>query len=127
MKCEVSLRRTIGVLALVFTSWTILATSQVHMSLVAGTVRVQSDCAGTRDVTDVTVLSYQVSAPTGVTFQNFGFPSDIVRGEPVTGTVGAAQRTCKRTVGDDLSSDDWVYSCFDDGAFVCNIYMLSIH
>jgi hypothetical protein len=127
MNCDSTLRRTIGVLALAFTSWTILATSQVHLSLISGTLRVQSDCAGAPGTTDVTVSSYQVISPAGVSFQDFGFPSTTVTREIETGTVSGKQRTCKRTVGDDVVSDDWVYSCFDDGQFVCNVHMLSLH
>lgn len=127
MNSNSALRRTLGVFALALTSWTILATSQVHLSLLSGTVRVQSDCPGAPGVTEVTVSSYQVTAPVGLTFQDFGFPTTFVDGTPNTGTVGAARRNCRRTIGNDTVSDDWVYTCFDDGQFVCNVHMVSVH
>ncbi|MEK7356595.1 MAG: hypothetical protein AAB250_09110 [Bdellovibrionota bacterium] len=126
MNFETSLRKTIGVVALAFTSWTIIATSQVHLDLVSGTLHVQSDCPGAaRTSADVTVSGNQITAPTGYTFQDFGFPSNTVTAQPNAGTVGAIQRNCIRTVGDDTSSDDWVFTCYDGGAYACNIYLSS--
>lgn len=110
---------------LIFTLFSVVATSDGSGTPWAGTYRVVSDC-----VTPVRDQSVSVSAATittgGVGFTDFGFPANTITSD-MTGTVGGASRNCKITYNDpdklNWGSHPTIYSCFDDGSFKCSIYL----
>ncbi len=111
---------------LLFTLISVIATSNTDGTPYSGDYHVISDC-----VTPVRdqVVSVAVSQITtgGVSFTDFGFPSATLAPE-LSGIVGAATRECRISYGnpDRLAIDSkhpTIYSCFDNGAFKCTIYM----
>ncbi len=110
---------------LLFTLFSVVATSDGSGTPWSGTYRVVSDC-----VTPVRDQVVSVSGATittgGVGFTDFGFPSNTITSD-MTGTVGAATRRCQITYNDpdklNLGTHPTIYSCFDDGSFKCSIFL----
>ena len=124
--------RFLKAIFLVFTGLTIAATSMVKDSYtINGSYFVASDCVSPAVQTTVTATSGTVTAPSGVSFTDFGFPDATISfNTPVTGTSGLATRVCEVGYGEDGGDDEsktdnnqWLFSCFDNGAYACTIYM----
>ena len=106
---------------LLATLWVILATSQLNSSKQNGFVTVQSDCVVPTLTKSVSVTSGKITT-SGVSYTDFGFPVETIVGDSVVGTVDESERLCSLSYGGRGDDDiEWVYSCFDNGAFVCNI------
>jgi hypothetical protein len=107
---------------MLFTAWSILATSKSTYDFLYGTYTLTSDCVQPTLEMRVTTSAGQISDPPATSFTDFGFPNATVTlGSDVNGTVGGRARTCTMTYGDPSGTSNFIYSCFDDGTFACTI------
>jgi hypothetical protein len=116
-------KQTIGILVLLSTLWAVLATSQLNEDLSDGTFTIKSDCTSPVSVENITVTANQITDPFGVDYTDFGFPDTTVTVDSdVVGVVGLVTRVCKTTYKDE-SDSKFIFSCFDNGAFACTIFI----
>jgi hypothetical protein len=112
-------------LCLVITAWATLGTSSPTHSIANGSLTIKSDCPGAIKEGQVRAVSGAIIDPGGQTFLDYGFPQSVVSSdESIAGLVGGIERTCTRTVGSNIRGDDSVYSCYEQGQFMCSIYVL---
>lgn len=112
-------RNWLALAFLLFTAWTIIATSSPRSSFSAGTFYIISDCVTPTREEVITLTGGQISAPASTSFTDFGFPQTTVG---IGQTVSGGARVCYPTYGDDAqNSDDWIFSCYDNGAYMCTI------
>ena len=104
---------------LLFSAWSVIATSVQRSTFNSGSFYIISDCVTPTLEATITVSSDQIATPPATSFTDFGFPQASVRiGETVSGGV----RVCHPTYGDDAeNADDWIFSCYDSGAYTCSI------
>lgn len=115
-----STKNLIAFAALLSTLWAVVATSKVNKSVANGSFRVTSDCVSPiRDAT-VNVANGVIISGNATSFTEFGFPSAVVNGAEIVGTVGLVQRICVPTYSD-TDHQAYIYSCYDNGAPTCTI------
>ena len=116
-----------AVLLLILTAYFSLATSskKEDAAPVTGRYYILSDCVSPAVDNTVMVTNSIITAPPGISFIDFGFPTATI-GPTVNGLVGALNRECTVTYGENGSNNvdnRWLYSCFDAGKFKCSIYV----
>lgn len=111
-----------ALLCLIGTVWTVVATSQYGGSFY-GTYNVKSDCVTPAYMNTVSVSNSAITSPSGVNFTTLGFPTNtLVVGQNNLGTSGSVTRVCETTINNNGINDSFLYTCSDNGQFVCNIY-----
>jgi hypothetical protein len=122
MDFKSSLSNAAALLALLATSWSILATSRAG-GLQPGQYVIKSDCTPTVSEAIVQISMGRISEPAGQSFTDYGLPSTTLNlTETSTGVIEGVNRSCVKTAGDDQGSE-WVFSCYDDDEFVCSVYL----
>lgn len=117
-KIEFRTRRVAAALALCVA--TISCGSKSPRTIENGSYYIVSNCVTPIRQQAVRTANNTLLAPDSYT--DFGFPTTIVRlGESSAGIVGAVNRECMQTYGDNAEGTRWVFSCFDGGAYVCSI------
>ena len=109
-----------ALVVLLSTLWAVVATSKGSNNLAAGSFKVASDCVTPIREAYVNVLNGMVISGGASSYTDFGFPTSVVNGSEVAGTVGFVQRVCVPTYTDE-SAHAYVYSCYDNGAANCTI------
>src|SRR4051794_24395037 len=99
--------------------WSILATSQLQKSIDnSHNLTVTSDCVNPVTAMTVNTANGSISNPPSTAWTDFGFPAaQVYLGSDVAGVVNGVNRTCTRTYGDTISSDQWIYSCFESDKY----------
>ena len=119
-------QRLIVLAALILTLWTVLATSILKDSLRFSSVYVQSDCVEPFAEAQLSINDYEIVEPVGLDFTDFGLPQpELSDAEVISGTFNGVERSCRKTL-DDTDIGAWLYTCWDDGAFACNVYFNSL-
>lgn len=103
---------------LIGTVWASVATSKMDGGFY-GTYRVSSDC-----VTPTIQQNITISDSSTFDFTTLGFPEiSLTRGMKSTGSVNGKTRVCENTLEEgDVIDDSFLYTCSDDGQYVCNVY-----
>jgi hypothetical protein len=109
-----------ALVALLSTLWAVVATSKGSNNLSAGSFKVTSDCVTPIREAYVNVQNGMVVSGGASSYTDFGFPTSVVNGSEVAGSVGFVQRVCVPTYSDE-ASHAYVYSCYDNGAASCTI------
>lgn len=123
------IKHVLTFVALLVTAWASLATSSRTNSIDNGDLYVISDCVN--PVFEQTVKAVGGTLTSGVDYTQIGFPTSTVHlGQDSSGphNNGAAtvSRTCSQSYGKDSGGDGkFIYSCSDDGAFVCSIVIIN--
>lgn len=91
-----------------------------------GTFIIDSDCVIPTTQTQITVVAGAITAPPATSYTDFGFPQTIVNNTTISGTFGLAFRECTRTYGDSRNSKSWIFTCLDDGVYVCSIVLSNL-
>lgn len=120
-------KNAIALTALVLTAYFSLATSFAKDSTAPtlGTFYVISDCTNPAFESVVTVSGSVITAPSGLSFTDFGFPNATIA-QSMIGNMGGVTRECTVTYGENGSNNvenRYLYSCFDAGKFKCSIYV----
>jgi hypothetical protein len=102
--------------------WSILATSQLQKSIDNSHLMATSDCVTPVMAITITTANGMITSPASTAWTDLGFPaSQVFLGSDISGLVNGVNRTCTRTYGDTISSDEWIYSCFEGDKYVCAI------
>jgi hypothetical protein len=109
-----------ALVALLSTLWAVVATSKGSNNLTAGSFKVTSDCVSPVREAYVNVQNGMVVSGGATSYTDFGFPTTVVNGAEVAGTVGFVQRVCVPTYSDE-GNHAYIYSCYDNGAASCTI------
>lgn len=116
------LREVLSLIVLIFTLCAVVATSRSQYSLQTGSFIVASDCVSPAIEVDISITNYQITDPAGWTFTDFGLPQPTLSaGSVISGNYNGVRRVCAQTFGES-SAKDFVFSCWDDGEFVCNVH-----
>jgi hypothetical protein len=102
--------------------WSILATSQLEKSIDNSHLTATSDCVNPVMAVSITTANGMITSPASTAWTDFGFPAaQVFLGSDISGLVNGVNRTCTRTYGDTVSSDEWIYSCFESDKYICAI------
>ena len=124
-------RNAIAIAALGFTAWASLATSSPTKSIDNNDLYVISDCVS--PTFERQVRSAGGSLISGVDYTQIGFPTSTVHlgadsyGITSNGVTNVS-RLCTETYGNNGTGGDgkYIYSCLDNGEFVCSIVIIQL-
>jgi len=122
MSFKLIVRDVFTLFVLIVTFLVSTATSYHRAHFDTGTFLITSDCVAGNLEETVEVSGFEIINPSTLSFLDFGFPVAIINPDvAMTGVVGSATRTCKRTYGGETPDRDLIFSCYDTNDFSCSI------
>ncbi|MBK8202924.1 MAG: hypothetical protein IPK68_11580 [Bdellovibrionales bacterium] len=86
---------------------------------------VNSNCPQSIFQEQITVANARVKYPSDLSFFNFGLPSEYVNltySNQIVGEVNGVLRSCLRSQQVDQGISSIVYTCSENGIFLCEVY-----